>query len=1552
MQKYGFYPIFFIIFASWTKIERLILRKILKILWLTVIAIAITITAAAITLQFPRVQTAVARLVVGKVSDLLEGEISIDKIHLKPFTTLILKNTVITDRAPVTDFSDSLCTPVDTLFRADYIIAKFSLESLLTHEGIHIDKVYLTGARMNLVIEDIPGLEAEDTTTVNLARIFHLKSNDDKQMPEKEIFMIRKTEIREMEFSMKNFSKRKTPYYGGINWNDMEVLDLNAKARNLRFKGGVMSGAGDLISFREKSGFVCKSISSPDVKVGNGRTIIENLRIEDGISELRLPLFMMNYTCPQDFADFIHKVRIDGEIDRSTLDFRTLWYFAPQLEGNRLRLAISGEASGYVDDFDISGIKVTSADGGFSGSVSGNMKGLPDIDNTRLDMKIKDFHFTAKGMGKFISEWIPDGNLDLDNYARGTIFMLNGGVKGLLNRLHVNADINSLSGRLRAGATIRNAANPRKPIGINAGVSTYNLDMGAILGTDIIRQTTLRTGLDAVLEKDATQVRIDSLIVDRLLLNGYNYSGIAAAGDLTKDSFNGKIICNDPSLNFLIQGTFALSAKTRNTLYRFYANIGQADLNAMNIDKRGKSKIRLQTNANFTRTANGQMLGKIDIGGIVLENRLGKHEVGDINITSHSSDGLYRMKLNSKFADASFSGTASITEFARDVGNITLRKEIPAIFKDSTYTWNGNSYNAGIKFHDSIDLLAFVLPGMYIADNTAINATVSKDGIFDLKLDSPRIAFKEQYMKDISASMSNRDGHFSGEISSSEASAASVLLNDNRFMLLLDDNHIGAGYTYENKGDLINRGEFFLHSDLKRIGDEIEMGLNILPSTLYLNSKEWNIQSSSVTVRGHEIDVPSIEFSSGEEAIRIYGRTSDIRSDTLTLSLDRFDISVLNSLAGSDFGFKGALTGNVRLTSPLTDKGLLADLVCDSTYIAQVPLGVLHIGSRWDEDFKRFDLGLRNDLDGKSSIDLSGNYSPKHSILNMSGNFDRFNVAYARPFLKDIFSEMEGYLSGGITIDGPVSSLSLASNGTRLDDAKLKIAYTNVAYTAAGPFHLDSEGVYFDGVEIADRYNGSGTVTGSINWVNFNDIEFDTYINVRDIECVDISEKDADVFYGQVFGSGKLHIGGPISAIQLNIDAATTKPGQLHIPISNISTGGGTTNLLKFTEPEKFVKIDPYEEMMKKLKKQKAVSGDLGVRIHANATPDVEAFIEIDKASGNVLSGRGTGNIDLEVNKDIFSIKGDYRLTSGKYKFVAMGLVSRDFQIQDGSTINFTGDIMDSRLDINALYKTKASLSTLISDTSSVSNRRAVECGISISDNLSNPRIDFSINIPDLEPTVKTRVESALSSDDKVQKQFLSLLITNNFLPDDQSGIVNNMYSNVGELMANQINNIFQKLDIPLDLGLNYQPNERGKDIFDVAVSTQLFNNRVIVNGNIGNKQYSGSSQTGFAGDIEIEIKLDRAGAFRLNLFSHSADQYTNYLDNTQRSGIGVTYQTEFNTFRQFFRNMFSSKAKRQEAKIEEERYLLEGKKNVVNITADESRGTNRKNSKNDRNKR
>ncbi len=61
----------------------------------------------------------------------------------------------------------------------------------------------------------------------------------------------------------------------------------------------------------------------------------------------------------------------------------------------------------------------------------------------------------------------------------------------------------------------------------------------------------------------------------------------------------------------------------------------------------------------------------------------------------------------------------------------------------------------------------------------------------------------------------------------------------------------------------------------------------------------------------------------------------------------------------------------------------------------------------------------------------------------------------------------------------------------------------------------------------------------------------------------------------------------------------------------------------------------------------------------------------------------------------------------------------------------------------------------------------------------------------------------------------------------------------------------------------------------------------------------------------------------------HSADQYTNYLDNLQRNGVGLTYQQEYNNFGEFLRYLFTPKKRRTVEAVEPE-------KNRIRIEAPE----------------
>ncbi len=1474
-------------------------------------------------LQIPAAQTALVRKILRSVENNIDGRIEFADMTFVPFNGLVIKDLAIIDDNPAQGE-----VTLDTLFSAGTVAARFTLQGLLSQNGIQLKDVEVEHACFALVNES-------GEYSSNLARIFRMKPpEEEKEKKEGDIFSINKVRIKDFNFRMLDRTGKpmEKPEYG-IDWGDLD-LTADIEGRDLKFSGGVMSGHAQSVRVREKSGL--DATLSGEASVGNGRTAITGLRLRDESSNLSLPELTLSYNGTEDFGDFVNKVRIQGELGRSTLGFKTLSYFVPSFKDNTIVADInSGRVSGPVNNLRIYNLDFKDRTSGFGGNANVSLSNVSDISNMGLTTELKDFTFTTEGLGGFLSQWIPGKPIDLSSLARGETFRFNGSTSGSLADLKVNGTIDSPSGVARADLRVRDIVS-NAPIRVTGDLVTDDIDVGRFIGKDFIRQVSLRTGINATLGKGAPSVDIDSLRIDRLNLLGYDYSDIHATGKYADNAFDGRIICNDPNINFMFQGLFNLSPNSDNAIYRFYASLGYADLHALNIDKREISRVSLGSiNADFVNVPQAGLVGRVDAEDLMLESANGMHDIGDIHVDSSSGEDGYSIKLASAFLDGTFTGSKGITSIVKDLQEITTKKEVAALYEEPAKPWDGGSYRVLLNFHDSRDLLSFLAPGAYIADSTALRLRVTDAGRLTGRITSPRLAFKDKYLRNMSLDLDNGDDALNCTLTGSELSLSrSLILKNDALMLYANDNNIGIGFNFNNMNDPEDRGELYLTGDLSGSSPKKPvLDARSLTSNIYLKGQQWRFDPASYHYSEGSVEVNGLNISNGDQNFAIDGGVSQDKADTLMVSINNVDLGLVNTFSLEDLGISGIAYGRAMVTSPVKDKlGLMVNVSTDSTTIAGHPAGTVTLGGSWDLENGLLDYALRNSIDGNTSMDARGFYVPKEKSLGLYAGLEDFDLGYAAPFLKSVFSDIGGKLTGQVSADGPLSGLELQGDDMMIKDGLLKIAFTQVPYYLNGPLHINSQGVFFDDISIKDRTDGSGTITGGISYDHFKNIRMNTRIRLNNMEVVDLRESDGQAFYGNVFGTGRVNITGPFSSLLLDVNATTVKNGHFHIPLGSATALGGS-DLLIFKEPVREVYMDPYELMMNKLVETRKEESDLAVRVRVNATPQVEAHLEVDKSTGNVFTGRGAGTINLEVrpSKDLFTINGDYTLNSGNYHFNAMNIASKDFTVLDGSSIKFNGDIMDSDLSIDARYSLKTSLSNLIADSTSVSSRRTVECGLNVSDKLRNPKLAFSINVPDLDPMTKSRVESALSTDDKVQKQFIALLVTNNFIPDDQSGIVNNsnlLTSNVADLMANQVNNLLQKLDIPLDLGLNYAESGTGASIFDVALSTQLFNNRVTVNGSVGNRKHMTNYNSDVVGDLDIEVKMDKSGQVRLNLFSHSADEYTNYLDNLQRNGVGVAYQKEFDSLKQFFRDLFTPKSQRaaQEAarSREEERVTIE----------------------------
>ena len=1500
------------------------MKKGLKITRWVLMAIVLVLLAGVVAIQSPKVQTALGRRAVAMLQGRLDGDIIFGEVSVRPFDAVVLKDVVILDRHP---FEEEGLPRQDTLLRAGDLSARFSLKGIIRSNTLSVTRLNLEHAAFNLVIEprsDRPGSQT------NLQRVFQLTSDPDKPKKESTFSLdARKVDIKDLTFRMVNIAARRNQIAQGrpdpppevINWNDLEVR-TSLRAHDISFRKGIVSGTMDHMELDEKSGFQVSHLSGK-AKVGGSKVLLDELTILETDSRLYLDRLQLLGGLDL-YKDFLDRVRIEAGILRpSSFSMRTVSHFAPNLDRFQFIADLQGQVSGYVNDFTVKGLSFQEHGSGVEGRADGSMIGLPDIANALLDFQIQGLQFDLDGLETFIQGWAPQVRLDLGRFASGSDFRFDGSAKGPFQRLRVNGDIDSDIGQAVADVTLRNILDKRHPIIIGGTVRTVDLDVGRIIGTDAVHQLTLDTGIEATLAPGDLQVRIDSLDIHRLNALDYDYTGIAAVGTYSDKAFDGRIIASDPNLNFMFQGLFNLSPQTRNAAYQFYANLGYADLEALHLDKRGRSKVSFQTSANFIRTDGRDLLGEITVEGLTLENDAGRHDIGAISVNSHANDDIHRIRFHSRFADGTFVGNKSIFSLVGDLKHLVVERELPALVTRPGAAWEGTPYEVNFTVHDARQLLSFVAPGVYIENHTTLKLKVQEDGTVQGSARSGRLAYGGKYLKDFQLAFNNQGDALHADITSSALKVSGIELLNNSCTLFADDNHIGIGYNYDNETEAANRGEIFLSGELSRHAGSLGLTAQALPSNIYYNGNGWSLHSDEVTLKDGNIQVEGFKLTSDEQTVLVSGGFSPRRKDTLSVRMEKFDISLLNSLlVGGRLDLQGRATGRALVVSPSRPSiGLLAGITCDSTLIAGHRAGQVRMASLWNEEKRRFDFYLRNNLDEVRNFDVSGYLMPTTKEISARATLQRVDIGYARPFLDGIFSDFGGYLDGTIRAAGTLDKLHLSSEGTELVDGLLEVAFTQVPYSVSGPVQIDDRGLTFTDVRIRDRSDGRGTVTGGIRFGGFKDFRMDTHINFERMQALGIKSDAGQPIHGNVYASGNVDITGPFNALVLSVDAMTTKDGDLHIPIST-SASAGTRNLLTFTEPPVETEIDPYELLMNTHTSTAKGASDIDIRLRIHATPAVTANIDIGE--GNTLNGLGSGTLDIETrpSQNLFTINGDYTLTSGNFHFSALGLVSRDFALQDGSSIRFNGDIMDSDLNVDGLYVTKTSLSNLLSDSTSVS-RRTVECGINITDKLRNPTVKLSINVPDLDPATQAQVESALNTEDKIQKQFLYLLITGGFLPDDDSGITtggsNMLLSNVTSIMAGQLNSILQKLDIPLDLGLNYQQNDRGTDLFDVALSTQLFNNRVIVNGTIGNRKLYGTSASNdeVSGDLDIEIKLDKPGTFRLNLFSHSADQYTNYLDNSQRNGVGLAYQREFRTFRGLLRDLFSSKRKREERALE-----------------------------------
>lgn len=700
-----------------------------------------------------------------------------------------------------------------------------------------------------------------------------------------------------------------------------------------------------------------------------------------------------------------------------------------------------------------------------------------------------------------------------------------------------------------------------------------------------------------------------------------------------------------------------------------------------------------------------------------------------------------------------------------------------------------------------------------------------------------------------------------------------------------------------------------------------EFNLHILPCKLYLNNAEWDVDEADIkyynSPEGPKADIDGFSVSHGRQFVKVNGTASALDDDSVLAVLNEVDLDyIFDTLNINYVKFGGTATGEAEGRA-LFSKNIQAATknlhVKDLSYNSAI-LGDAELYGDFDITKKR--IGIRADIaeDKRRVAVVDGGIWLGRDSLSFGINADKVRIGFLAPFMEAFASKVEGRASGDALLYGTFSDIDMKGR-LFADTIALGVAYTNVTYCGSDSVIINPGRIVIPSFALHDESGNTAILEGELTHRFFHEPEFDFRIsNADNLLLYDTNARMNPVWYGHILGSGSGRILGRGNYVGISADM-TVQPNSTFTFVLSDKEEAAEYKFLTFTDrkkaarkAEEIVEISEEEQIIeafrKKVSQQAGPESVFGMDIRATLTPAALLTLVMDPVAGDKITTRGAGAMNLTYRSDSDELKmfGKYVLEEGVYNFSLQDVILKDFIIKQGSSISFNGDPMAGLLDIRAAYRVNANLADL--DQSFAMDRDLnrtqvpVDAMLLVSGEMEHPDIKFDIELPTLHDEVEQKVRSVISSDDMMNLQMIYLLALNRFYtPEYMGGTSGGEWASVASsTISSQLSNILGQLTDKVSVAPSFRSDKGDfSDLeVDVALSSRLFNNRLLINGNLGYRDPSTSSTT-FIGDFDVEYLLNRKGNWRLKAYNHFNDQNYYLKSALTTQGVGIVWRRDFN---------------------------------------------------------
>ncbi len=1423
-------------------------------------------------LQFKPVQTFVAKKAADYLSKELNTTISLSGIYIKPFKSLVLENLLVLDKQKDT----LLNTPK---FLVD--LNQLSLEKRI----VDINTVQLNNGTFFL--------KTYKDGSTNLDFIIDYFDSGTPSVKKKKPYKVTFDRVILNNFGFKYKNYKYDNQVKGVDFEDVQLSNLNGILEKLNTTDHILQAEIKNLTFKEKSGFYLKNLST-FATVDSNKIELERLLLETNHSRLE-DYFKMSFNRYRDFRDYINKVKMKASFKNSHIASRDVSFFTSELDQMNLEIDVDGQITGLVKNLraknlSIKAGKATHIKGDF------NLKGLPVLKETFMDLKIEMAGTNKKDLDELLTsvtgkkaKKIPEivskfGNVNF-----------NGSFTGFQNDFIAYGEFKTKLGRLVSDVNMK--IDKQGVPSYSGNVKTYDFNLGNLINEKSLGKITAALNIKGrgTEIKNLTE-RLDGDI-DYIDFNNYRYRNVKIDGTFEKKYFDGSLKVDDKNLIMAFDGGVNLNGKLPE--FNFQANIKKARLRALKLYK-DSLQIEAVFSTNFTGNNLDNIQGNLLLQHVQLNNVKGIYHIDSIQLSAGGIGKERNLTINSDILDASIKGQYDLNTLP-SYFKALAKTYIPSL-KADIINYKDQIFKFDLRIKKFEPVAQLLVPGLEIEDQAVFLGNFdSQKSVATVNGFVKKLKYKGIVVNNIIVDENTSTDQLQAIITSDR-----VDLNDSLYIKNV------------NISNILRNDSLTLNVKLANADDANSLDLNglvefatdtigritILPSILKINNEDWKIQEK-VRISFHEgkTQINNFDLSNGPQVLTIDGVLSNDPADILLVGFDKFDLKTINPFIKT-LGVKlaGKLNGETKLHHILKSPKITDNITIDSLSFNDTYIGSLTDTSSFHQAENVANIYTTIMTRDKETLKARGNLDLEKKEIDLHVKLDEIEMAVLEPFVKKLVSKLKGNISADLAVKGPFEKPAI--NGeVSFDKGKMTINYLQTAYTLNDQVTIDNSVIKVHNLKLVDVDNNEAIANGTVDLNNLDNPTIDAVVTAKNFMALNTTEKDNPVYYGQAYGTGTFIFKGPTNRMYIDIDAKTEKGTVFNLPLNSSETVS-SKDFITFVS----------KDTTKIIKKQNSFDG---LTMNLKLDVDPNSVANIFTSLGN-LSGRGNAtDLTLKINSQgDFDMSGDYIIENGSFDFTAQEVINKKFNIRQGGTIRWTGNPTMAQIQLKAIYSLRTSLRDLYTaanrDGNNKDERVLTEVEMGLSGLLLKPDIKLDIFFPS-NPAIKEEMQAYFNDSNNLNLQALSLIIRRSFAPgtgneDLGKQLTSGVTSTATELLFNQLNNVLSSLNLDfVDFNV--------RSLTEANASFRLFNDRLVLNAGIVNRgstndlSLNGFSRNNVGGEVEVLGLIKKDGTLVGKLSNKPPTQQTIFTtsginQNNNVTALGLVYTQQFDSFREFLRKI------------------------------------------------